>query len=118
MSIFLLTYIVLFEYIDNSYFMGVSKLLQQVHIEDYNDTAEWLKVLAHPVRLCILHGLLDKGECNVGYIQECLELPQSTVSQHLQKLRAAKIITSKRNGLEMIYRISDDKLNRVLQSLF
>lgn len=91
---------------------------QQVQIDDYTDTAEWLKVLAHPVRLCILHGLLNKGECNVSYIQDCLELPQSTVSQHLQKLRAAKIISSKRNGLEMIYKINDDKLNTVLNALF
>jgi ArsR family transcriptional regulator len=90
----------------------------KIVIDDYADKAEWLKVLAHPVRLCILHGLLDKGECNVSYMQECLALPQSTVSQHLQKLRAAKIITSKRNGLEMIYKISDDKLSTVLNALF
>jgi DNA-binding transcriptional ArsR family regulator len=90
----------------------------EVHIENYAETAEWLKVLAHPVRLCILHGLLDKGECNVSYIQDCLALPQSTVSQHLQKLRVAKIITSNRKGLEMIYKINDDKLNLLLKTLF
>lgn len=45
----------------------------------YNQTADTLKALAHPVRLCILKGLLEKGSCNVSYMQECLELPQSTV---------------------------------------
>ena len=54
----------------------------------YNEAADILKALAHPVRLCIVQGLLRKGYCNVGYMQECLELPQSTVSQHLQKLRS------------------------------
>jgi ArsR family transcriptional regulator len=90
----------------------------QVEINAYSDTAEWLKVLAHPVRLCILHGLLDNGPCNVTYMQECLDLPQSTVSQHLQKLRAAKVITAQRNGLEMIYRISDANLQPLLKTLF
>ncbi|HYE08801.1 MAG TPA: metalloregulator ArsR/SmtB family transcription factor, partial [Patescibacteria group bacterium] len=52
------------------------------NLTKYNDKAELLKVLAHPVRLCIVRGLMDK-ECNVSHMQECLELPQSTVSQHL-----------------------------------
>jgi hypothetical protein len=38
----------------------------------YTQIAEMLKVLAHPVRLCIVKGLLDAGECNVTYMQECL----------------------------------------------
>jgi hypothetical protein len=29
---------------------------------EYNETAEMLKVLAHPVRLCIINGLLGGGE--------------------------------------------------------
>jgi len=35
----------------------------------YNQIAEMLKVLAHPVRLCIINGLLDEGECNVSHTQ-------------------------------------------------
>ncbi|MFL0198890.1 ArsR/SmtB family transcription factor, partial [Clostridium sp. WILCCON 0269] len=58
----------------------------------YNEIAEILKVLAHPVRICIVKGLLDNGECNVSHMQNCLNVPQSTISQHLQKLRAAGII--------------------------
>jgi ArsR family transcriptional regulator len=53
----------------------------------YNEQAEILKVLAHPIRICIVKGLLEKGECNVSFMQDCLEIPQSTLSQHLQKLR-------------------------------
>lgn len=44
----------------------------------YEVTAEILKALAHPVRLCIVKGLMNK-QCNVSHMQECLELPQSTV---------------------------------------
>ena len=55
------------------------------NIDNYTEAAEILKVLAHPVRLCMVNGLLEKGECNVSFMQSCLKTPQSTVSQHLQK---------------------------------
>jgi len=58
----------------------------------YNEFAELLKVLAHPIRLCIAKSLLNQGGCNVGHMQTCLAVPQSTVSQHQQKLRYAGVI--------------------------
>lgn len=81
----------------------------------YNKAAEMLKVLAHPVRLCIVNGLLEKGECNVSYMQECLDTPQSTVSQHLQKLKSAGIIEGRRNGLEIYYKISNKKVGDIIR---
>jgi ArsR family transcriptional regulator len=81
----------------------------------YNNAAEMLKVLAHPVRLCIINGLLAKGECNVSYMQECLDTPQSTVSQHLQKLKSAGIIEGRRNGLEIYYKISNKKVGDIIR---
>lgn len=83
----------------------------------YNDTAELLKVLAHPVRLCIVKGLLNKGQCNVTYMQNCLDMPQSTVSQHLQKLRAAEIIEGDRNGLEINYKVCDERVENLVKLL-
>ena len=56
--------------------------------EKFNENAEILKVLAHPVRLCIVQGLLNCNGCNVSKIQNCLNIPQSTISQHLAKLRS------------------------------
>ncbi|NLN48985.1 MAG: winged helix-turn-helix transcriptional regulator [Clostridiales bacterium] len=86
--------------------------------EKYRDTAEFLKVLAHPVRLCIVKGLYESGSCNVSHMQSCLEIPQSTISQHLQKLKAAGMVSSKRNGLEVTYSISDDRIGTVLDAIF
>ena len=85
---------------------------------EYSETAEMLKVLAHPVRLCIIHGLLGKGACNVSYMQDCLGIPQSTLSQHLQKLRTAKLIVGKRNGLEINYSICDERVRELDKVLF
>jgi len=85
------------------------------NFKTYNQTADILKALAHPVRLCILKGLIEKGNCNVSYMQECLDLPQSTVSQHLQKLRSLGIVETERNGLEIIYSVKNEKIKQLIQ---
>lgn len=83
----------------------------------YTETAELLKVLAHPVRLCIVNGLIENGGCNVSHMQECLNIPQSTVSQHLQKLKAAGVIEGKRNGLEMNYKVCDERVIAFIKNM-
>lgn len=85
--------------------------------EDFEAKAELLKLLAHPVRLCIVKGLMEKG-CNVSKMQECLELPQSTVSQHLKVLKSGGIIKGTRNRLEINYCISDEKVKELVKFLF
>lgn len=84
----------------------------------YTDNAELLKVLAHPVRLCIVKGLLENGECNVTYMQSCLDTPQSTVSQHIQKLKAAGVIEGRREGLEIHYKVCNEKAAKIIAALF
>ncbi|WP_066624024.1 ArsR/SmtB family transcription factor [Clostridium magnum] len=84
------------------------------NVNKYNEIAEMLKVLAHPVRICIVKGLLDKGECNVSHMQNCLDAPQSTISQHLQKLRTAGIIEGRRNGLEIYYSVCNEKVAELI----
>lgn len=88
------------------------------NFEKFNESAEFLKVLAHPVRLCIVRGLLEKGKCNVSHMQNCLDVPQSTISQHLQKLRTAGIIEGERNGLEINYRVCDERVEKIINIFF
>jgi predicted transcriptional regulator len=83
----------------------------------HNKIAELLKVLAHPVRLCIVKGLIDNGECNVTYMQNCMDTPQSTISQHLQKLKFAGIVEGNRNGLEINYRVCSDEVINLINVL-
>jgi len=85
--------------------------------KQYEEIAELLKVLAHPIRLCIVRGLLDVGSCNVSNMQNCLEVPQSTISQHLQKLRSVGIITGERNGLEVFYKVADERVEAIIKIL-
>ena len=85
--------------------------------KQYEEISELLKVLAHPVRLCIVRGLLNVGSSNVSNMQSCLGVPQSTISQHLQKLRSVGIITGERNGLEVFYKISDERVEAIIKAL-
>ncbi|MCT4508082.1 MAG: metalloregulator ArsR/SmtB family transcription factor [Tepidibacter sp.] len=86
--------------------------------ELFDQCSELLKALAHPVRLCIVKGLLDQGSSNVSNMQNCLEMPQSTISQHVSKLKSAGIIKGNRNGLEIIYSVSNDKVKDIIKALF
>ncbi|GAA0083841.1 metalloregulator ArsR/SmtB family transcription factor [Clostridium sp. CTA-7] len=85
--------------------------------KQYEDIAEFLKVLAHPVRLCIVKNLLEKGCCNVTNMHSCLGMPQSTISQHLQKLKSVGIIKGERNGLEIVYEVVDERAGKIIKSL-
>jgi predicted transcriptional regulator len=86
-------------------------------VEKYEKIADKLKALAHPHRLCIVKGLIE-NQCNVAKIQDCLAAPQSTVSQHLAKLKAAGIIAGKRNGLEICYSVIDLDIIKIIKLLY
>lgn len=79
--------------------------------------ADLLKALAHPIRLCIVKGLMAEEGCNVSEMQNCLNIPQSTLSQHLAKLREADILSSERNGLERNYYVVSAKAKKIVEVL-
>lgn len=85
---------------------------------NYSDAAELLKALAHPVRLQIVHGLLRRGCRNVGCMERGTGMSQSCISQHLQKLRAAGIVTAERTGNEVYYRVTSAPAARLAAALF
>ncbi|HDR7356134.1 ArsR/SmtB family transcription factor [Bacillus wiedmannii] len=72
-----------------------------------------LKVMAHPVRLKIVNELMHHKLCNVTQLTEILRLPQSTVSQHLSKLRGT-VLRAERRGLEMHYYIDNAKASQIV----
>ncbi len=80
--------------------------------------AEMLKALAHPARLCIVRNLIRKGSCTVSYMADCMCQPQSTLSQHIAKLRTLKIITGTRNGKEINYEVTNDLVRDIIKVLY
>ncbi|MDI9614303.1 metalloregulator ArsR/SmtB family transcription factor [Methanothermobacter sp.] len=68
-----------------------------------------IKALADPTRLKIIH-LLSDGELCVCEIMAALEKPQPTVSHHLNILKRAGFLKSKKIGVWVHYMLSDDSL--------
>ncbi|MGC8660770.1 MAG: ArsR/SmtB family transcription factor, partial [Desulfomonilaceae bacterium] len=83
------------------------ELFEIIKKKEFSREAEIFKALGHPIRLKIVYGLLKVGGCNVKNMQECLGLHQATVSQHLIHLKTRGIIQSSRQGLEMVYTVTD-----------
>lgn len=80
------------------------------------EDVELLKLMAHPVRLQIVNELIHHKNCNVTQLMEILKIPQSTVSQHLSKMRG-KVLRAERKGLEMYYRIDNCKASEIVRVL-
>jgi DNA-binding transcriptional ArsR family regulator len=75
--------------------------------------AELFKALSHPTRISILDALRH-GEMTVGDLQDALRIEQSNVSQHLAALRARDLVTARREGTSIWYRVSDPALWKLL----
>ena len=85
---------------------------------DYREKTELLKALSHPLRLQIVHGLLQQGCRNVGCMEAGTGQSQSCISQHLMKLKAAGVVRAERSGNEVFYEVSDRKVAAVIAALF
>jgi DNA-binding transcriptional ArsR family regulator len=68
------------------------------------ELADLLSVLAHPHRLRIVEELRDQ-ELDVNSLQEALGISHSGVSQHLSLLRARRLVTERREGRRVFYRL-------------
>jgi DNA-binding transcriptional ArsR family regulator len=69
--------------------------------------ADRFKVLAEPMRLRILHALWD-GEITVGEIIAATGGLQANVSKHLGILQQAGLVSRRKDGLNVYYRICDE----------
>ena len=84
----------------------------------YEEKAELLKALAHPLRLRIVRGLLKCGCRNVGCMEANTGQSQSCISQHLMRLKAAGVVRCERSGNEMYYEVSDPDAANLVAALF
>jgi DNA-binding transcriptional ArsR family regulator len=81
------------------------------------NAAEVLKCIGHPVRLEILELLDESREQTVTQVHDRLDIDQPTASQHLGLMRDRGILASRRKGVNVYYRIKDEKVIRVLDCL-
>ncbi len=75
----------------------------------YEMHAEICKVFTNPKRLEII-SLLRDGEKTVNELTEMAGVPQANVSQHLTVLRQNNVVTTRRNGANIYYKIANPKI--------
>ena len=78
-------------------------------LELYKLKAELCKTFADARRLMIINCLRD-GELSVTDLVVRLEFPQGVVSRHLGVLRQRGIVDTRRNGVNVYYRLADSKI--------
>jgi len=82
--------------------------------EDQVDLAvELFRMLADPTRIQVLWALIDR-EMAVNDLAEHVGKPGPAVSQHLARLRMARVVQTRREGNQVFYRLQNDHVRRLL----
>jgi DNA-binding transcriptional ArsR family regulator len=76
-------------------------------------TSDVFNAIAEPRRRQIIELLARRGAVAVGVLVTALDLPQPTVSKHLNVLRQVGVVSVSQNGQQRIYQLEADKLKLV-----
>jgi rhodanese-related sulfurtransferase/DNA-binding transcriptional ArsR family regulator len=82
----------------------------------YEQLARLTKAMAHPKRLMMLDLLLQAPR-TVEALAAQIDTSVASTSQHLQVLRAARLVETEKNGLYVTYRLADDTVHDLLRDL-
>lgn len=85
-------------------------------IENVDQAADFLSALANNKRLLILCKLLH-NEMSVGALAKAIDLSQSALSQHLAKLRALDLVSTRRDAQTIYYMVSSPHIELMLSAL-
>ena len=75
-----------------------------------------MKAVAHPIRLQITE-LLEKREMCVGDIVEASGGKQASTSQHLNMMRDKGVLSNRRDGAKVYYRIDNRNVVKLLHCI-
>jgi rhodanese-related sulfurtransferase len=85
-------------------------------VQLYEQFARIGKAVSSPRRLELLD-LLCQGERGVDALASTTGMPVTTTSQHLQVLRAARLVETRREGTRVFYRVAGEGVYEFLRSL-
>lgn len=88
-----------------------------ISVDTVQDAARVLRCIGHPVRLRIIELLDNGGEMTVTEIREAVGLEQAAASQHLNLMRDKGILSARRDGVNVLYEVRDEKVVRVIDCL-
>jgi DNA-binding transcriptional ArsR family regulator len=94
--------------------MRMSAYERRLPDEEQVDLAvEVFRMLADATRVRLLW-LMREGEVSVRVLTEGVGKPQALVSQHLGKLRMARLVTTRRQGSHVYYRLANDHVSQLI----
>lgn len=79
--------------------------------------SDLFKVLSDPTRIRILFVLYKEEKC-VYDIAEALNMTQSAISHQLKTLKNQKLVTYRREGQTMFYRLADDHVHHIFNDAY
>lgn len=82
--------------------------------KDVSVASELLKAIADPTRMKILAALRAADELCVCDIAAVVEMSESAVSHQLRLLREVNLVTSRREGRQVFYQLSDNHVSSIL----
>jgi ArsR family transcriptional regulator len=74
------------------------------------------QALGDPKRLVILYALHERPR-HVSALAADLDMPQPTVSRHLQVLRERHLVIAERDGVAVVYRLAEPRVIDVLDTM-
>ena len=86
-------------------------------VDNAKRASEFLKALAHESRLIILC-ILAQGEKSVSELEQELKLRQPTVSQQLARLRADRLVSTRRDGKVIYYSLASDEARIIIGAIY
>lgn len=81
--------------------------------EQVDLAVEVFRMLADATRIRLLWAL-QTGETPVAELTSAVGKPQALVSQHLAKLRMARLVTTRRQGSHVYYRLANDHVSQLV----
>ena len=84
--------------------------------EEVSSAVEMLKLLGDETRLRVICALLE-GEHSVNELAELVGAQPAAVSQHLAKLRLARLVRSRREGTRIFYVVDDAHVRRLVEEV-
>lgn len=81
------------------------------------EVATTLAAMANPKRLLVMCSLLS-GEKSVGELAGIVGLSSAALSQHLGKMRALRLVATRRDGQTIFYRLASPEVQALLETLY
>lgn len=75
---------------------------------------EVFAMLADATRVRIVLALQDAGELSVNHLADIVDKSPAAVSQHLAKLRLARIVATRQEGQRVFYRLENEHASRLV----